>query len=89
MAILEQIPEPDLGKPGWNSKFKQILDRVNLMPEVVFDALAQKIVAGSGVAVNYNSTTKVFTISGTGGGGGGLDTERYRLTLMGFRHTSG
>lgn len=73
MAILEQIVEPDLGKPGWNPKFKQVLDRVNLMPEIVFDALAQKIVAGSGIAINYNSTTKVFTFSATGSAG--LDTE--------------
>ena len=73
MAILEQITEPDLGKPGWNPKFKAVLDRVNLMPEIVLDILAQKIIAGSGISVNYNSATKSFTFSGTGTGG--LDNE--------------
>lgn len=73
MPILEQIPEPELGKPGWNPRFKQVLDRANAIPEIALDALAQKMVAGSGIAINYNSATKVLTISGTGSGG--LDTE--------------
>ena len=72
MAILEQITEPELGKPGWNPRFKQILDRVNLMPEIVLDVLAQKLV-GVGLTVSYNSATKVLTL--TNSGSSGLDSE--------------
>lgn len=77
MAILEQIPQPTPGNPGWQDNYSQIRSRANAIPEIALDALAQKLVAGTGISVNYNSATKVFTISGTGasGGSGGLDTE--------------
>jgi hypothetical protein len=73
MAILDEIEEWPVGQPGWNSMVKQILARANAIPEIALDALAQKMVAGSGIALNYNSATKVLTVSGTGAGG--LDTE--------------
>lgn len=73
MAILDEIEEWPVGQPGWNSMVKQILARANLIPEIALDALAQKMVAGSGIALNYNSATKVLTVSGTGAEG--LDTE--------------
>jgi hypothetical protein len=77
MPILEQIPQPTLSQPGWQDNYSQIRSRANAIPEIALDALAQKLVAGTGIAINYNSATKVLTISGTGssGGVGGIDTE--------------
>jgi hypothetical protein len=72
MPILDQIPEPNLGLPGWNTRFKAALDRLNLMPEIVLDTLAQKMV-GNGITINYNSSTKVFTLTATGVAG--FDSE--------------
>jgi hypothetical protein len=89
MPILDQISEPNLGLPGWNSRFKAVLDRLNLMPEIVLDTLAQKMV-GSGITINYNSSTKVFTFTATGVAG--FDSEAlmdYLAANLTVNHLTG
>lgn len=71
--ILDQIEEWPAGQPGWNSMTRAMLNRLNAMPEIMLDVLAQKLQQGSGIAINYNSVTKAFTIAGTGAEG--LDVE--------------
>jgi len=69
MAILEQIPEWPAGQPGWNAMTQRMLARVNTIPEIALDALAQKLIAGTGITVNYNSATKALTLTATGATG--------------------
>jgi hypothetical protein len=67
--ILSPIPEPPLGQPGWNLENSQMLARVNTIPEIALDALAQKLLAGPGVSLSYNSSTRVLSLSMVGSGG--------------------
>ena len=58
MPILDPIPAPPIGQPGWQVAFLDMLARANTIPEIALDALAQKLIAGTGIAINYNSATK-------------------------------
>ncbi|MBK8246397.1 MAG: hypothetical protein IPK85_03220 [Gemmatimonadetes bacterium] len=69
MAILEQIPAPSIGQPGWHTAFLSMLARANTIPEIALDALAQKLIAGTGITVNYNSAAKALTLTATGATG--------------------
>lgn len=68
------IVEPPLGQPGWNLAFRQVLDRINALPETITDTVAAALIAGTGMSISYNDAAGTITLNAAGGGGA-LDTE--------------